>query len=267
MMMMMDALFWQRLHGGSTHFPIVLLPLSVIFDFVGLRLRDDKARRAFHIAGAALAFAGVSGGAAALIAGLVMTHGDTLGHGAERLHHLFAWPGFFLSIVLVAWRHFPRRQVPPGRPRTYLVGMSIASALMLGAGYWGGEMLLHTEPENDAAPSGLAGNEPSFVRRGYALFLRNCARCHGDEARGTDEGPDLTQFHKSEARFASVVNNGIKGEMPRFAQKLTDTDVKMLIHFIRSLNREPTCRDVPPSCKRNENDHPESRGSRGVLKW
>jgi Cytochrome C oxidase, cbb3-type, subunit III len=68
--------------------------------------------------------------------------------------------------------------------------------------------------------------------RGRDLFLMNCAHCHGDDARGTEEGPDLTKFQKSEARIASVVKNGIKGEMPRFGQKLTAADVKMLIRFI-----------------------------------
>ena len=232
----MDGLFWQRLHGGSTHLPIVLLPLSVISDFVGLRMRDEAARRAFHSAGVALAFAGVLGGCAAVIAGLAMTRGNMLGSGEEKLHHLFVWPGFIISIGLVAGRLFLRRQLSPGSLRIYLVGMGVASALMLGAGYWGGEMLLHKEPENSAVTSVLSRNEPSAVMRGHDLFLLNCAHCHGDDARGTDEAPDLTKFHKSEARIASVVKNGIKGEMPRFGQKLTDADVKMLIRFIRSLN-------------------------------
>ena len=232
----MDAMFWQRLHGGSTHLPIVLLPLSVIFDFVGLRMRAEAARRAFHSAGVALAFAGVLGGCAAVIAGLAMTRGNMLGSGAEKLHHLFVWPGFIISIVLVAGRLFLLRQLSPGSLRAYLVGMLIASALMLGAGYWGGEMILHAEPENSSVTSVLSRNEPTAVMRGHDLFLMNCAHCHGDDARGTDEAPDLTKFHKSEAHIASVVKNGIKGEMPRFGQKLTDADVKMLIRFIRSLN-------------------------------
>ena len=64
----------------------------------------------------------------------------------------------------------------------------------------------------------------------------NCAHCHGDDARGTEEGPDLTRFNKSEARITSVVKKGIKGEMPRFGRKLTDVDEQLLIRFIRSLN-------------------------------
>ena len=112
--------------------------------------------------------------------------------------------------------------------------MSIASALMLGAGYWGGEMVLHPAAENPATTSISSRNESTEVMRGEEIFLMNCARCHGEDARGTDEAPDLTKLNKSEARIASVVRNGIKGEMPRFGQKLTAADVTMLIRFIRS---------------------------------
>jgi hypothetical protein len=59
-----------------------------------------------------------------------------LGSGEEKLHHLFGWPEFMISIVLVAWRLFLRRQISRGGLRDYLVGMIIASALMFGAGYW-----------------------------------------------------------------------------------------------------------------------------------
>ena len=232
----MDGLFWQRLHGGSTHLPIVLLPLSVVLDFVASRAREEVLRRGFHIAGFATALAGTLGGCAAVIAGLAMTHGNFLGSGDEKSHHLFVWPAFVISLVLVGGRLFPRRQISPRGLHIYLVGMGIASVLMLGAGYWGGEMVLHPESEHPAASSGFSRDESSAVMRGRDLFLMNCAHCHGDDARGTDEAPDLTKFHKSEARIASVVKNGIKGEMPRFGQKLTDAELKMLIRFIRSLN-------------------------------
>jgi mono/diheme cytochrome c family protein len=236
----MDATFWQRMHGGSTHLPIVLLPLSVAFDVVALRLREEAAKRAFHSAGMALASTGVMGGCAAVIAGLAMTHGNLLGGGEEKLHHLFVWPGFFLSVALVVGRFVWRRQTWPCSPCIYLAGMGLASVLMLGAGYWGGEMLLHAGSENPAISSALSENAHSAVLQGHDLFLMNCAHCHGDDARGTEEGPDLTRFHKSEARIASVVKNGIKGEMPGFGQKLTDADVKTLIRFVQSLNGRAT---------------------------
>jgi len=74
----------------------------------------------------------------------------------------------------------------------------------------------------------------SDAARGRNLFERNCAHCHGDDARG-DEGPDLFNLNKSDARITKVVTQGIKGEMPAFGSKLNETDVKALIAFLRTL--------------------------------
>lgn len=73
-----------------------------------------------------------------------------------------------------------------------------------------------------------------LVAQGQHLFLMNCAHCHGDDARG-DEGPDLHGLHKTDARLSALINNGIKGEMPRFSQKLSASDVDALIAFLNSL--------------------------------
>lgn len=72
------------------------------------------------------------------------------------------------------------------------------------------------------------------AKRGQNLFERNCAHCHGDDARG-DEGPDLHDLKKSDARITKIVTQGIKGEMPAFGAKLHDEDVKALIAFLRTL--------------------------------
>jgi mono/diheme cytochrome c family protein len=71
-------------------------------------------------------------------------------------------------------------------------------------------------------------------RQGYTLFMMNCAHCHGNDARG-DEGPDLHGVTKSDSRISAIIKNGIKGEMPKFGAKLTDTDVRALTAFLRSL--------------------------------
>jgi len=230
----MNALFWQRMHGGSTHFPIVLLMASVVFDSVASALRDLSARRAIHTAGHYCAVAGVLGGCGAVVSGLAMTDGRLLGSGVERLHHLFIWPAFGLAVALVGWRFSWRTTFRPRVLRGYLIGMGIASALMMGAGYWGGEMLLGEEAKSN--PSFLsAGNEQALITRGHELFLMNCAHCHGEDALGTEEGPNLAVRRRSGARIGSVIHNGIKGQMPRFDQKLGPDDVEGLIHFLRSL--------------------------------
>jgi mono/diheme cytochrome c family protein len=40
---------------------------------------------------------------------------------------------------------------------------------------------------------------------------------------------------KSDARIASLINNGIKGEMPRFGAKLGAADIQAIIAFLHSL--------------------------------
>jgi len=52
---------------------------------------------------------------------------------------------------------------------------------------------------------------------GRKLFFDNCAHCHAVDARG-DEGPELHALDMSDRRIATVVRQGIKGEMPSFAK-------------------------------------------------
>ena len=230
----MDALFWQRMHGGSTHFPIVLLLASVVFDFIAWRSRDESLRRGLHVAGLGSAVIGVLGGVGAVVSGLVISRGQMLGSGYEQFHHLFVWPAFGLCVALVAWRLFKRGRISQRGLGIYLAGMTVASALMMGAGYWGGEILLGAETQNVSALAPISAADQIQIASGQKLFLMNCAHCHGNDARG-DEGPDLHGVKKSDARIAELITNGIKGEMPRFANKLHDEDVKLLIQFLRSL--------------------------------
>jgi mono/diheme cytochrome c family protein len=234
----MDALFWQRMHGGSTHFPIVLLLASVIFDFAAGWSRDKSLQNGLHAAGLGSAVVGVLGGIGAVISGLVMSHGRLLGGGYERFHHLFVWPAFSLCVVLVGWRLLQRSWIIPRGLGIYLAGMSVSSALMMGAGYWGGEMLLgadaSTAPASSSPPPSSIADHPALVFTGHQLFLLNCAHCHAPDATG-DEGPNLHGVTKSDARIASMIKNGVKGEMPKFGAKLSDADIQALIAFLRSL--------------------------------
>ena len=69
---------------------------------------------------------------------------------------------------------------------------------------------------------------------GYKLFDHYCAQCHGDDARG-DEGPNLHGLLKSDARLQAIICGGVKGEMPAFAKKFSDSDVRALIAYLRTL--------------------------------
>ena len=71
--------------------------------------------------------------------------------------------------------------------------------------------------------------------QGRHLFPMNCTRRQGDDARG-DEGPDLHNLHRSDARIHQVITAGIKGEMPTFGKKLGAPDVRQLIAYLRTLH-------------------------------
>src|SRR6266850_968701 len=77
---------------------------------------------------------------------------------------------------------------------------------------------------------GLTGE----AQKGHNLFDHNCAHCHGDVARG-EEGPNLYNLRKSDARITAIVKGGIKGEMPSFAKKFKDADIQALIAYLRTL--------------------------------
>jgi cytochrome c oxidase cbb3-type subunit 3 len=94
---------------------------------------------------------------------------------------------------------------------------------------------LHREVQaktGDAKPLASPGVQ---AEQGRSLFARNCAHCHGDDARG-DEGPTLYNLAMSDARIAKRIKEGIKGEMPKFGSKLNDVDVAALIAYLRTLN-------------------------------
>ncbi len=92
----------------------------------------------------------------------------------------------------------------------------------------------HEQPAWTALPM-PPGSTPETLRaKGRKLFLDSCAHCHGADARG-DEGPDLHELEVSDRRIATVVRNGIKGEMPSFAKKLHSEEIAALIAYLHTL--------------------------------
>jgi uncharacterized membrane protein YoaK (UPF0700 family) len=78
----------------------------------------------------------------AVVSGLVLSRGVVLGHADLRMHHLFVWPVFALVAALGTWRILGRGGSALPIPAVYLAAVGLATALMLAAGYWGGEMVL-----------------------------------------------------------------------------------------------------------------------------
>jgi mono/diheme cytochrome c family protein len=72
------------------------------------------------------------------------------------------------------------------------------------------------------------------VSSGRTLFLKNCAHCHGADARG-DEGPDLHNLDWTDEQIAMRIRNGKKGQMTAFAGEFSADDIRTVIGYLRTL--------------------------------
>ena len=59
---------------------------------------------------------------------------------------------------------------------------------------------------------------------------KQCGHGGGDAPRTS-----LHNLAKSDARITTLIKGGIKGEVPAFAKKFTDSDVQALIGYLRIL--------------------------------
>ncbi len=132
---------------------------------------------------------------------------------------------------------------PWGEGKAALTALTIAAACLLGtfgiAAVMRQPALFSVQlPSLPASAQAAAAAPPTNLSadaaQGRHLFLMNCAHCHGDDARG-DEGPDLHDLHKSDARIHQVITAGIKGEMPSFSKKLGDPEIRQLTAYLRTL--------------------------------
>jgi len=131
--------FWANIHGGSTHFPIALLFSSFLFDVTGYGLHRRAFSRDLHTA-AFYALLGALASFAAVLSGLIISGWQFAGGGALAKHHLFVWPAFGLIVGLAIWRLIVRENASRPAYGGYIAASLVATGLMLGAGYWGGEM-------------------------------------------------------------------------------------------------------------------------------
>ena len=88
-------------------------------------------------------------------------------------------------------------------------------------------------PRGALAGAGTAPNA-KLVKTGKTLFTKNCASCHGANAKG-GVGPKLQGITASDARITKIIKNGKPGQMPAFGEKLKAADIRALIAYLRSL--------------------------------
>lgn len=79
---------------------------------------------------------------------------------------------------------------------------------------------------------------------GATVYAARCASCHGDDLRGTDQGPSQLSIvyepgHHGDSSYRSAIRNGAHehhwsfGDMPP-VEDITDEQVEAVITFIRS---------------------------------
>ncbi len=90
------------------------------------------------------------------------------------------------------------------------------------------------------------------VRMGERLFLRQCSRCHGQDARGNDEtgAPDLTTGRFANASSPSgvfdVIRDGVDGTaMIPITPSTPDENVWQLVTYLDSLSTSPADVSLP----------------------
>jgi cytochrome c6 len=87
---------------------------------------------------------------------------------------------------------------------------------------------------------------PAFAQAPVAdVYKAKCASCHGaDGLAATPVGKSMKvlsfkapeMVKASDARFIAATKNG-KGKMPGYAGKLTDTQIKDVISYVRTLQK------------------------------
>ena len=89
----------------------------------------------------------------------------------------------------------------------------------------------------------IASSGTAFAADAAALWVQNCAPCHGNDGSGnTTMGKKLglKDFSKEQAfsdpEATNVIKNG-KGNMKGYKDKLSDADVKALVAYVRSLKK------------------------------
>jgi uncharacterized membrane protein len=139
---MIEPSIWSKLHGASTHFPIALMLVAALCDGMSYFSKDAGVRRSYRFVATVTIVLGVLGSYAAVLTGLVMTRGEIWGHATLLHHHQFVWPAFVLMTGLATWRIVSSPEPSRESATVYLVLMIASAALIGGAGYWGGELLV-----------------------------------------------------------------------------------------------------------------------------
>ena len=84
-----------------------------------------------------------------------------------------------------------------------------------------------------------SGKSAGGATEGKQIFATTCAACHGLDGAGGEHGPDISHRREvqglSDQRLLQIVRDGVPGtRMPAFSS-LSETQVKSVVRYLRSL--------------------------------
>src|ERR1700722_19516581 len=93
----------------------------------------------------------------------------------------------------------------------------------------------YTQKDSSSRPASAASTEA-----GKKVFDRNCAGCHGLDARGGGHAPNIANNPDlqriADAQLVRIVHDGAaSGAMPAFGSTLKDGEIKAVVGYLRSL--------------------------------
>jgi cytochrome c len=111
-----------------------------------------------------------------------------------------------------------------------------------------GILLIGLPAACSAGSTGEPSKTPAEFQKGEAKFNANCARCHGEQAIGTAQGPPLVHkiyepSHHGDAAFQLAAARGVRahhwqfGDMPK-VEGVTSDDVTQITAYVRWLQRQ-----------------------------
>jgi len=77
-------------------------------------------------------------------------------------------------------------------------------------------------------------SSPKDSASGRQVYMQNCARCHGANAKGKN-GPRLVTTALSLEEIEQTVTEGRPPKMPGFGKQLSSAKVKAVATYVRSL--------------------------------
>ncbi|MDQ1726029.1 MAG: ubiquinol-cytochrome c reductase cytochrome c subunit [Frankiaceae bacterium] len=144
----------------------------------------------------------------------------------------------------------------PQRRRRFSSYLVLALALLILGGVY-----------SAMAPTGYAQNTPSAsadqLARGKALFTLNCASCHGMNAQGSSEAPDIRPEGAAAVDFqvgtGRMPLSGIGLQAKRRTPRFTDAEIQALAAYVGSLGNGPA---EPTQADLNTTNASVARGGR-----